>query len=151
MAQVAQLAPVRDVTADLSRLYTVQEAAGLFRISPGWIYAGIRAGEIRPTDLARNSDPGSRQRKLRLWHRELLRVIRERTPGAPATDEDEPAELYTVEQAAEQLGVSPGWVRLRIDAGEINATDLSRGQERPKYRIWRAELLRFIDANTAKP
>ena len=150
MARVAQLAPVD--TADLSRLYTVEEAAGLFGVSRGWIYAGIRDGEIRHTDLARNSDPGSRRRKLRLWHRELLRVIRERTDGAPDTDDEESPQLYTVEQAAAQLGVSPGWVRLRIDAGEIHPTDLSRGDEgRPKHRIWRAELLRFIAANTATP
>lgn len=53
----------------------------------------------------------------------------------------------TVKQVAQELEVSPGWVRNKIHAGEIRASNVGTA-ERPQYRIRKAVLDAFLKDRT---
>lgn len=52
----------------------------------------------------------------------------------------------TVREAAEQLGVSGMWVRRRITAGLIEASDVAIAGKRPRYRISESALQHYFES-----
>lgn len=55
--------------------------------------------------------------------------------------------LLTINEAAEVLHVERTYIYRRITAGELKAVDLGT-DSRPKLRITRAEIDRFIESRT---
>ena len=57
--------------------------------------------------------------------------------------------LFTIPQAAEQLGVSENHVYRLIASGVLRAVDVRQpGSRRPKTRVREDDLAAFIDAHT---
>lgn len=55
-----------------------------------------------------------------------------------------PGELFTPQQAADMLGLSPKTVRCLIGEGRLPATDVHGGFGRPLWRATRADILGYV-------
>ena len=59
-------------------------------------------------------------------------------------------DLFTPQQSADMLGLSPKTVRGLIGAGRLPATDVHGGFGRPLWRATRADILAYVDQVEAK-
>ncbi len=61
-----------------------------------------------------------------------------------------PGELFTPQQAADMLGLSPKTVRGLIRAGAVPATDVHAGCGKPLWRATRADILTYVERVEAR-
>ncbi len=58
---------------------------------------------------------------------------------------------YTPPVAAEKIGCSPDTIVAFIRSGELKASNLSRGSQRPRWRISKVDLQDFLDRRSNHP
>jgi excisionase family DNA binding protein len=101
-------------------------------------------------------DQGKRLRRARLRHedydalhksaRELLKLAQSSIGGLKKSKRaaGPRRDVLTPPQAATRLGVDAGTVITWIKTGELKASNVGKGSQRPRYRIQRSDLDRFL-------
>ncbi|MCL5071053.1 MAG: helix-turn-helix domain-containing protein [Actinobacteria bacterium] len=55
-------------------------------------------------------------------------------------------EIFSVKEIADKLGTNPTAVRLLIKDGRLKALNISRGKERPVWKVTETQLKEYLDS-----
>lgn len=91
--------------------------------------------------LGKTNDPGAA----------ATLVLAEVNSGGQPTPNVHAPNVLTPPQVAEQLGVDPATVICWIRSGQLKASNVGKGAQRPRYKIRQSDLDQFLKSRQPQP